>query len=245
MNEERHAGTVGRRSIVLVTAGFMGVSAALHMVVGGAAPTVRFPVASTPSVPSIVIATLQTPPPVPRPPPSPSPTPKPTQHVQQPKPVSRASHPRAAHVTMTPHNTIVSRTPSSLASVGSVGPPAANIPVDASPQPSTPADDRYVIVSARFEHEVRPEYPHDAFEQGEEGTVIVLLTVGPDGPSDIRVWVSSGYASLDRAALMAAQESSYSVPEHNGEPVTETYRVIYTFSLDTRFGSSGAQQKGA
>ena len=70
-------------------------------------------------------------------------------------------------------------------------------------------------------------------EAGETGTVIVLLTVGPQGPSDIRVWVSSGYPSLDRAALTAAQESTYSVPEHNGEPVMETYRIIYTFSLDT------------
>jgi protein TonB len=105
--------------------------------------------------------------------------------------------------------------------------------VEVSPQPSSPADDRYIIVSARFEHEVRPEYPRDALEQGEQGTVIVLLTVGPDGPSDIRVWVSSGYPSLDRAALTAAQESTYSVPEHNGQPVTETYRIIYTFSVDT------------
>ncbi|MBV8163378.1 MAG: energy transducer TonB [Candidatus Eremiobacteraeota bacterium] len=234
MSEDpRHAGRSERRSIVLVTSGFIIASAALHIVLGGAAPAVRFPIAANPSVPTILIATLQTPPPAPRPTPRPSPTPTATQRAVQPKPLSRAPRPQATRIATPPRDTAALRTPASTALVGSLGPPATDVPVEVSPQPSAPADDRYVIVSARFEHEVRPEYPHDAFEQGEEGTVIILLTVGPDGPSDIRVWVSSGYASLDRAALMAAQESSYSAPEHNGEPVTETYRIIYTFSLDT------------
>jgi len=98
--------------------------------------------------------------------------------------------------------------------------------------PPTPADYRYIIVSARFIHRVQPDYPEQARTLGEEGTVIVTLTIGPDGISDVRVWESSGYADLDREALRAAKESTYSIPEVNGEPATETYRVIYTFSLN-------------
>lgn len=106
-------------------------------------------------------------------------------------------------------------------------------PVDvASPAASAPADYRYIVVSARFIHRVQPEYPHEAMAAGEEGTVIVTLTIGPGGISDVRIWESSGYADLDREALRAAKESTYSVPEVNGEPATETYRVIYTFSLN-------------
>jgi len=101
------------------------------------------------------------------------------------------------------------------------------------PEAPGPLDARYVIVSARFIHEVHPQYPRDAMEQGEQGTVIVLLTAGPQGPSDFRIWTSSGYPSLDIAALEAAKESTYSAPEVNGEPAIETYRAIYTFSLDT------------
>jgi protein TonB len=76
-------------------------------------------------------------------------------------------------------------------------------------------------------------YPEEAQRTGEEGTVIVLLTIGPDGVSDVRIWESSGYPALDREALRAAKESTYSVPEVNGEPATETYRVIYTFSINS------------
>ncbi|MBV8263084.1 MAG: hypothetical protein JOY87_04590 [Candidatus Eremiobacteraeota bacterium] len=82
MSEDpRHAGRSERRSIVLVTSGFIIASAALHIVLGGAAPAVRFPIAANPSVPTILIATLQTPPPAPRPTPRPSPTPTATQRA--------------------------------------------------------------------------------------------------------------------------------------------------------------------
>lgn len=220
----------GRRSIAIITAGFIIVSAALHVLLGGAVPTVKFSAASPPSVGTIVIDILETPPP-PTPAPHPSPTPKPTQSARVSPPTHQAPHPVA------PRATIESQSLASAAAQPSQQPQgpessATGQPIEVSPQPSAPADDRYVIVSARFEHEVHPDYPRDAADAGEEGTVIVLLTVGPQGPSDIRVWVSSGYPSLDRAALTAAQESTYSVPEHNGEPVTETYRVIYTFSLN-------------
>ena len=83
-------------------------------------------------------------------------------------------------------------------------------------------------------HRVEPSYPEDALAEGAEGTVIVLVTIGPDGTaSDVRVWVSSGNAALDRAALLAAEQSTYDPPEVNGVPATQTYRIIYTFYVNS------------
>jgi periplasmic protein TonB len=150
-----------------------------------------------------------------------------------PHPAQRTAAP--ARIATQPHRLVAA--PKSLAT-----PDAGAGPDD---QPSTPpgpagplatpspTDYRYVVVSARFIHRVDPLYPQETIDGGDEGTVIVLLTIGPDGVSDVRVWESSGYPALDRAALQAAKESTYSVPEVNGEPVTETYRIIYTFALNS------------
>lgn len=88
-----------------------------------------------------------------------------------------------------------------------------------------------MIVAAEFEHRVIPSYPAIAVSADWEGTVIVLVTIGPDGIIEAHVGTSSGYAPLDRAAVEAAKESTYRPPEVNGQPAIETYRVIYTFSL--------------
>ncbi len=221
------------RGIFLVTAGFIAASAVLHVLLGGALPRAQWRVTPSPSERILTYdILLRTPPPTTMPPsPQPSPTPKPTilrRHVGQKllvRPVRHASKPP----NLPPAQVAAVVTSSSPDAVS----PASSPPEVASGQPSSPVDETYVIVSARFIHEVHPQYPRDAIENGEMGTVIVLLTVGPQGVSDVRVWVSSGYPSLDLAALEAAKESTYSVPEHNGEPATETYRVIYTFSLDS------------
>lgn len=88
-----------------------------------------------------------------------------------------------------------------------------------------------MIIAAEFDHRVIPPYPSMAVDARWEGTVIVLLTIGPDGVIEAHVGTSSGYAVLDRAALRAAEESTYRPPELNGKPAIETYRVIYTFNL--------------
>ena len=218
-----------RWAITFVTTGFIVASAVLHLALGGAFPHAQWKVAAAPSPQILVVDVLLRPTPPP-PTPRPSPTPKPTQEQARPSPEPRSQHPQS---TAAPERRELAQpAPDATAGIpidGQPTPPQS----PAAPAPSAPADARYVVVSARFIHEVHPDYPRDATEAGEEGTVIVLLTVGPDGVSDARVWVSSGYPSLDRAALQAAKESTYSVPEVNGEPATETYRVIYTFNISS------------
>ncbi len=232
MNAKRPVSSPTRRerwTVGLVTMGFIALSFVLHMILGGIFPPAGWRAAPAPSNTILEFERFDTPPPTPAPTPRPTPTPQ-RRVVTQPTPNAPSSHPPS---TATP-----ARHPVAIPS--SVAPDAAsdaNMPPSqaqpASPEPSAPADYRYVIVSARFISEVHPEYPEDAARLGEEGTVIVLVTIGPQGPSDVRVWESSGYPELDRAALVAAKESTYSIPEMNGEPVTETYRVIYTFNLNS------------
>jgi protein TonB len=120
--------------------------------------------------------------------------------------------------------------------------PAIAAPATAAPSPAaqpalpviepnpTPIDARDIIVSARFTKRVDPEYPPFAADAGIEGTVIVLVTVAPDGSaSDFRVWVSSGSPALDHAALVAAERSTYAPPQVEGLPAYETYRIIESF----------------
>ena len=89
-----------------------------------------------------------------------------------------------------------------------------------------------MIVDAVFLRRCFPNYPDIARQAGWEGTVIVLVTIGPDGVEDARIGATSGYPALDRAALETAKECTYRPPEVNGKPAVETYRIIYTFTLN-------------
>ena len=90
-----------------------------------------------------------------------------------------------------------------------------------------------MIVAAEFVHRAPLRYPEIAKDAGWQGTVMILLTIGPNGIERTSIGSSSGYPALDRAALAAAKESTYRSPEVNGRPAIETYRIIYTFSLDS------------
>lgn len=218
-----------RKTILLMTALFILASAALHVLLGGMVPWAPQSADHSQKSMPVVIDVLQTPTPPP-PTPRPTPTPKPRPQIQ---PSPSLKRPTSFH-TAAPARPVIAPPavrPASGGTQSDQNPPYALGSPEQLVAPS-PTDYRYVVVSARFINRVQPEYPELAMSEGVEGTVIILLTIGPEGVSDLRVWESSGNAALDRAALQAAKESTYSVPEVNGEPVTETYRVIYTFSLN-------------
>ena len=219
-----------KRAIVLATTCFIALSAALHALLGGMIHPIAPAAAPAPIITELVWSRLETPPPTPRPTPTPapSPTPRPTRPVATPTAAPR--RPNALVRASAPPRELAFPTASATAQ-DDTGAPQSPEPVSATATPQAPADYRYVVVSARFLDQVRPTYPPSAIEAGEEGTVIILITIGPSGVSEMHVWQSSGFPDLDGAALAAAKESTYSVPEVNGQPATETYRVIYTFSL--------------
>jgi TonB family protein len=97
---------------------------------------------------------------------------------------------------------------------------------------ATPVYAPDVVVDARFTRQVQPEYPPIARDQGVQGTAIVLATIGPDGKViSAHIDQSTGDRMLDAAALDAARQSGFEPPIINGKPATETYRLVYNFSL--------------
>jgi protein TonB len=85
-------------------------------------------------------------------------------------------------------------------------PPAAAAP------PDTAAQDDYVarlnVAAARFKR-----YPRAAIDNGWEGEVVVLLTIGADGRiASLRVKAGSGYELLDRQALDMFRNAKPFVP---------------------------------
>lgn len=78
----------------------------------------------------------------------------------------------------------------------------------------------------------RPPYPRIAREQGWEGTVILTLTIGPDGRvSSAKLQTSSGYPILDTIALEAAHDWFFQ-PQKDGEfPVGSKVNVPVRFNL--------------
>jgi len=218
-----------RRGVVLVTLLFICVSAALHMILGGAIRPPTWKVEPAPTIDEFWVGHLRTPTPTPTPRSQPSPTPAPKDLRPQPSPKVMPKRVVRPVAPPPPPFVTVRATDGGSGTIEQSPGPVSEV----SPSASAPADYRYVVVSARFIHRVQPVYPDEAMKAGEEGTTIITLTIGPDGVSDVRIWESSGYPDLDREALRAAKESTYSIPEVNGEPATETYRVIYTFSLNS------------
>lgn len=105
-------------------------------------------------------------------------------------------------------------------------------PIAAATPQATPIYEPAVVVEARFISQVQPIYPEIAKSQGIQGTAIVLVTVGPNGNAISQsIGQSAGNRLLDTAALDAARASRFQAPEVDGHPATQTYRIVYTFSL--------------
>lgn len=80
--------------------------------------------------------------------------------------------------------------------------------------------------------QVRPEYPRDAREQGWKGSAFVEALVGADGRvKDVRLVQSSGYNTLDQAALKAARLWVFSPGEQRGQPVKVWVNIPFHFTL--------------
>jgi protein TonB len=208
----------------------MILSAALHFVLGG---IIRQPWVHEPEQQRAHLVTLER---MPTPAPTPKPTPRPTlrpaaRPLRAPAPRPHKAQPFKAVVVAPVRVVPPARQGPVTGTQPVLEPPQTDAPqIEASP---TPIDARDIIVTARFIKQVQPEYPQEAIDAGAQGTVVILVTIGPDGSAtDIRVSQSSGSAALDRAALQAAKQSTFAPPEVDGQPATQTYRIIYTFYID-------------
>jgi protein TonB len=90
----------------------------------------------------------------------------------------------------------------------------------ASPDPSAP--------------NLPPRYPTEAARRGQQGAVILFVTIAPDGTaSAVDVTQSSGYKLLDRAAQQAVARWRFR-PEidRNGAPVPARMPIRIRFVLE-------------
>ncbi|MEJ2328111.1 MAG: energy transducer TonB, partial [Chromatiaceae bacterium] len=76
-------------------------------------------------------------------------------------------------------------------------------------------------------------YPLIARRRGQEGLVVVLVTLSPAGlPEQIALAEASGVASLDAAALEAVRGWRFTPATENGRAVASELRVPIRFRLE-------------
>jgi protein TonB len=77
-----------------------------------------------------------------------------------------------------------------------------------------------------------PDYPEIARRRGQQGRVLVEVNVSADGmPVSVTVARSSGYPSLDSAALSAVQRWRFVPATRGGAPVAAVAEVPVRFRL--------------
>ena len=78
-------------------------------------------------------------------------------------------------------------------------------------------------------------YPVEALRDGETGTVLLRVTVGPDGvPYGIALAKSSRSRALDRAAMSAVRSWRFRPAMSNGQPVAATVQIPVAYNLGDR-----------
>ena len=93
---------------------------------------------------------------------------------------------------------------------------------DAPSNSATPAFEPPVVTNP----ESPVNYPADLWEQQVEGTVVLRLHLDDRGtvvPESTRVAESSGYASLDSAAVRAVPDMRFAPARRDGQPVATTF----------------------
>ena len=170
------------------------------------------------------------PPPEPASTPEPVPTPGPTPEMSTPPPEPAATPlpeiaptPEPAHETPAPHprvthshNTAQSAAPASL-QIGDHHGAVANGPVGA---------------AVRYRSNPRPGYPEEARRLHQEGVVLLSVEVSAEGlPDEVSVKRSSGYESLDQAAVQAVKRWTFDPARVGPLSVASRVDVPVRFSL--------------
>lgn len=84
---------------------------------------------------------------------------------------------------------------------------------------------------ARFRNR-EPIYPDAAARRGEQGTVVLLIHVAPDGQArEVEILQSSGFPLLDRAAQQAVERWHFLPAMRDGQAVAASMPLRVVFSL--------------
>lgn len=79
---------------------------------------------------------------------------------------------------------------------------------------------------------LNPDYPEESLEAGEQGVVVVSVSVDANGKAvDVRVVKSSGSSRLDRSARQAVQRHRFKPATRDGIPIFYKYNFNVKFSI--------------
>ena len=79
---------------------------------------------------------------------------------------------------------------------------------------------------------IRPDYPKGARQRGEQGEVVLEISVGADGTVDgVSVVSSSGFSELDEAAVRATHRARFTPAQAGGHAVSSMARLTLAFRL--------------
>jgi len=193
--------TVYRPTSVLL---FVVLSIILHTVLAAFAyKTGFFSVDDTPSVPAKIISvSLGEPAPVPR---------KPQPPVQPPKPKKV----KKRIVTKAPSKKRIAVKPKNIKKIVKPEPAVIKPVAAASPLP-TPIVKSPIFVSPEPSYQPKPKYPNIARRRGQEGVVILEISVSNSGNVNRALVVeSSGSSALDRAALKTIKTWKFPASQFN------------------------------
>ncbi len=99
------------------------------------------------------------------------------------------------------------------------------------PTPAAPADKKQVVHPPRQTYAPEPKFPKNERKAGHQGTVVLVLIVGPDGlPRDIEVSRALS-PEFDQAAIDAVQKWKFSPATKGGIPVATRVTVEVSFHL--------------
>ncbi|MDH4394883.1 MAG: energy transducer TonB [Limnobacter sp.] len=108
------------------------------------------------------------------------------------------------------------------------------LPKNQSPQPDTAREVSPARVDARYaSSNPRPQYPSMARRLGQEGTVVLEVTVSTEGlAKSVRIQDSSGHELLDQAAVNAISKWKF-VPAKRGDtPIEQKLNTRWTYKLE-------------
>jgi protein TonB len=85
---------------------------------------------------------------------------------------------------------------------------------------------------AGMESDQPPRYPEAARRRGEQGRVMLRVSVSTDGlPTDVEIARSSGHHTLDEAAVSAVKRWRFVPASQGGRPVAGVADVPVRFQL--------------
>lgn len=101
------------------------------------------------------------------------------------------------------------------------------------PEPEPEPEPVKVKKPARLIKSERPPYPKAARQQGQEGTVVLRVTVGANGDvGNVKIQETSGYSDLDESAAESVKTWQFDPAKFGDDPISSAVDLPVRFDLE-------------